>query len=283
MKMKKIFSMILCGMILTACCACGNNGSDTDSSSETSAYQDSNQQSDADNSLDTDSSNETSEYQDSNQQSDADNSSDTESSNETSASQDSNKPSDENVEITLEEVMAHDVSPEEDFETLPYYDENRNETDFVKISGYKGNDSIVVIPETIGGKKVIELSSCFYDNKSLGVKAVKLADNIESIELMACTFNDNIEMVVCGKGLKTIEAEAFYGCDDLKELVLNDGLENIEHGAITSCDRLNELTIPDTVKNIEDGAVDIKTIKGKTGSTAEEYAKKAGLKFEAIE
>ena len=95
--MKKFFCVVLCGLMLTACCACGNNGSDTGGNNGTTASQ-------------------------------------------------NNKPSDGDVEITLDNVMAHDVTPEEDFEIVPYYDE-------FAVSEYKGNDSIVVIPETIDGKK----------------------------------------------------------------------------------------------------------------------------------
>ena len=95
--MKKFFCVVLCGLMLTACCACGNNGSDTGGNNGTTASQ-------------------------------------------------NNKPSDGDVEITLDNVMAHDVTPEEDFEIVPYYDE-------FAVSEYKGNDAIVVIPETIDGKK----------------------------------------------------------------------------------------------------------------------------------
>ncbi len=231
--MKKFFCVVLCGLMLTACCACGNNGSDTGGNNGTTAPQ-------------------------------------------------NNKPSDGDVEITLDNVMAHDVTPEEDFEIVPYYDE-------FAVSEYKGNDAIVVIPETIDGKKITGVYGyAFANDDSPSVRAVKLADSIERIGEAAFFNNETIEIVVCGKGLKTIETNAFGVCPSLKELILNDGLESIgEYGISPQSSSLSELTVPDTVKNIEYAGLEwIKVVKGKAGSAVEEYVKSnpdLRIYFEAIE
>lgn len=53
-------------------------------------------------------------------------------------------------EITMDDLMSHDETPAEDFEF-------NDSTDNIIIEKYVGKDPIVVIPDEIDGKKVLDL------------------------------------------------------------------------------------------------------------------------------
>lgn len=192
------------------------------------------------------------------------------------------------IEITVENVMAHEVSPESDFETTIAYGYGEalsdiDESNSVVITGYTGNDDIVVIPETIDGKSVVAIDGYAFGTEETKVKAVKLSNSVELIQRVAFVNNKSTEIVVCGNGLKTIEKEAFWFCENLREVVLDDGLESIEKSAFQYTD-ITEITIPESVTEIGDGAFDYEIkIKGKEGSAAEEYAKNREITFESID
>ena len=214
--------------------------------------------------------------------------------NTTSSSENSNsnsaaeQQSENHMEITLENVMAHEVSPESDFETVVAYGYGEalsdiDESNSVVITGYNGNDDIVVIPETIDGKSVVAIDGYAFGTEEMKVKAVKLSDSVELIQRVAFMNNKSIEIVVCGNGLKTIEKEAFWFCENLREVVFNDGLESIGESAFQYTD-ITEITVPESVTEIEDNAFDYSVkIKGKAGSATEEYAANHEITFEAID
>lgn len=53
-------------------------------------------------------------------------------------------------EITMDDLMSHDETPAEDFELIDNSDE-------IVIEKYVGKDPIVVIPDEIDGKKLLDL------------------------------------------------------------------------------------------------------------------------------
>ena len=184
-----------------------------------------------------------------------------------------------NVEVSMEALRNHEVTPGTDFK---YF----TDTDGIMITKYLGNDEIVVIPEEIDGKRVQSIAAGILDEDS-PVKAIKLSDSVETIEKWAFFENTNLEYVICGSSLKTIGKCAFMGCTSLKELEINEGFEKFSTGSISSCDSLKVLYIPESVT--EFGGADIGvvcegfTIQGKTGSAAETYANNCGFNFEAVD
>lgn len=73
------------------------------------------------------------------------------------------------------------------------------------ISGGDGKN--IIIPSTIGDKKVIRINQNAFQNK----------DKIETLEI--------------NYGLKEIGSSAFYDCDNLKQIILPASLENVGHNA----------------------------------------------------
>lgn len=205
--------------------------------------------------------------------------------NESTKSTEPQKPNDDE-EVTLEDVLNHEVSPEEDF----LYSSDGDDSDYVGLASYKGNEKIVVVPEKLDGRPVTKVdkwainTSSTYDMSN--IRAIRFSDSIVEFEELACQNHVGLEIVVLGKGTKTIGHGAFFDCPSLQEVKLNDGLENIVTMAFANCTSLKSITIPESVTNIESGAFfgtpkDF-TIYGKAGSTAETFAKAENIKFVAI-
>lgn len=107
----------------------------------------------------------------------------------------------------------------------------------VTITGYSGEDELVVIPETIGGKAVTKIASgAFVDGK---FKTLYLSRN-----------------------LKTIENKAFQGCKSLTTLYLCDTPSSMKDAAFTDCPELQKLymlaCIDPRYSNTNDGMYKIK-------------------------
>ena len=174
-------------------------------------------------------------------------------------------------EITLEDLENAPVSPESDFH---YYDVEGG----IEVV-YDGDDEIVVIPETIDGKKVVAIARRGFVNADT-VRAVKLADTIEVVGDSAFNLVDELEIVVAGSNLKRVEDYAFTSCPKLRCLELNDGLEYIGACAIGDNPSLKEFYIPGSVTEFgsvlpEDDAIVI----CEAGSAAEEFVKKRGYEY----
>ncbi|MGN1124819.1 MAG: leucine-rich repeat protein [Candidatus Gastranaerophilaceae bacterium] len=96
----------------------------------------------------------------------------------------------------------------------------------VTLTKYLKSSKNVVIPSTIGGKKVTAIASdCFKENQS-------------------------IERVVLSKNVKTIGQYAFAHCTKLKSVSLPTGVEYIGTGAFGGCTALESVAIPSSVKTI---------------------------------
>lgn len=199
-----------------------------------------------------------------------------------SFSDNKNSKSEDSGEITLDDVMNHETSPEEDFEWSA--EEENSAT--VGLASYKGNQKIAVVPETLDGRPVTKVDQWAInlnnEDDMSNLRGIKFADSITEFEEMACIGHNNLEIVVLGKGTKTIGQGAFQDCTALKEVVLNDGLETIMPNAFANCESLKSITIPESVKTMNyafDSAQKDLTIYVKSGSVAEEIAKAEGINF----
>lgn len=175
-----------------------------------------------------------------------------------------------NKEITLEDLENAPVSPESDFH---YYDVEGG----IEVA-YDGDDEIVVIPETIDGKKVVAISRRGFVNAKK-VRAVKLADSIEVIGDNAFLDHPSIEILAAGTGLETIGYCAIGGCNNLKVLELNEGLKKIDVAGIVRNPLLTEIYIPGSVVDPKGLSPENAVIICEKGSAAEEYAKNNGYEY----
>ena len=172
-------------------------------------------------------------------------------------------------DITMDDLKNHEETPAEDFK---YRDKSNGEA---VIKEYTGDDQIVVIPNEIDGKKVVDFGKTFTNNKD--IVAIKIGDNIEEVAEGALTNCDNLKYIVFGKNVKTIN-NGLLGGQKIEQVELNDGLEKLGCspsgvGLLSKID----ISIPESVTEIcFSGA---KTMIVKAGSSAEAYAKENNMDY----
>ena len=174
-------------------------------------------------------------------------------------------------DITMDDLKNHEETPGENFK---YRDKSNGEA---VIKEYTGDDPIVVIPNEIDGKKVVDFGKTFTNNKD--IIAIKIGDNIEEVAEGALTNCDNLKYIVFGKNVKTIN-NGLLGGQKIEQVELNDGLEKLGCspsgvGLLSKID----ISIPESVTEIcFSGA---KTMIVKAGSSAEAYAKENNMDYRA--
>ena len=172
-------------------------------------------------------------------------------------------------DITMDDLKNHEETPADDFE----YGDGPNGS--IVIDGYTGEDPIVVIPNEIDGKKVVDFGKTFTNNKD--IIAIKIGDNIEEVAEGALTNCDNLKYIVFGKNVKAIN-NGLLGGQKIEQVELNDGLEKLGCspsgvGLLSKID----ISIPESVTEIcFSGA---KTMIVKAGSSAEAYAKENNMDY----
>ena len=172
-------------------------------------------------------------------------------------------------DITMDDLNNHEETSADDFE----YGDGPNGS--IVIDGYTGEDPIVVIPNEIDGKKVMDFGKTFTNNKD--IVAIKIGDNIEEVAEGALTNCDNLKYIVFGKNVKAIN-NGLLGGQKIEQVELNDGLEKLGCspsgvGLLSKID----ISIPESVTEIcFSGA---KTMIVKAGSSAEAYAKENNMDY----
>lgn len=180
-------------------------------------------------------------------------------------------------EVTVDDVMSAPESPVSDF-SYSMVDGN------VWISRYTGSDDIVVIPEIIDGYPVTVVEGGAFANDCAG-RAVRLADNVVELNSNVFTNNNNVEIVVCGKGLVVIDNYAFNYCESLKTVVLNEGIEELPIPTFSVCKSLTDITIPSSVTTVYGSSIfDCPNVLVKVyaGSAAEQVAVEGNWNYEVI-
>lgn len=174
-------------------------------------------------------------------------------------------------DITMDDLKNHEETPADDFE----YGEGPN--DSIVIDGYIGDDPIVVIPNEIDGKKVVDFGKIFTNDKD--IVAVKVGDNVEEIADGAFTNCDNLKYVILGKNVKKFN-DNNVGGKKLEALELNDGLEELGTGSSTTGVIVMgdiDVKIPESVKKMDFACK--KAMIVKAGSYAESYAKENNMDY----
>ena len=178
-----------------------------------------------------------------------------------------------------------------------------NRLEIIGSAAFSGCSSLksIIIPNSVNSIGM----SAFYGCSSL--KSVIIPDSVMNIPnylFMDCT---SLKSVVLPKGVTKISTGMFWGCTSLTEYTIPDGVTSIgstafdatgittvsipdsvkeigDH-AFTNCKNLKKIVIPKSVTNIgKDTFVGCAglTIYGKSGSSAEVYAKNNNIKFIVI-
>ncbi len=127
-------------------------------------------------------------------------------------------------------------------------------------------------------------NNAFYYCRNL--KTVEMGSYVTSIGYSAFYWCDSLQAITIPAGVKKIPSYAFYWCRSLSSVRIRKGVETIGEGAFFGCESLKYVTIPESVTKINSqslgyasGKVAGFTIRGKSGSAAEKYAKNNGFKF----
>lgn len=111
-----------------------------------------------------------------------------------------------------------------EFETI-----EGSEKGTVMIESYIGEETDVVIPKSLRGKKVIGIEkSAFEEAKITSVKI--------------------------GKNVKSVGQNAFKNCASLKSVELDEGVVSLGEAAFYGCEALESIKIPSTLEKINDAA-----------------------------
>ena len=119
------------------------------------------------------------------------------------------------------------------------------------ITGYKGDQKLLVIPSTLGGAPVTRMESGFSD-KSFA--KIVIPEGVTSIGTSAFEDCDELEEVVLPSTLLNIEERAFYSCSSLTKIELPDVLQQIGGGTFAHCKSLKESNLPNSLQEIGDRA-----------------------------
>ena len=109
---------------------------------------------------------------------------------------------------------------EDDFEV------KQNTDNTITITGYKGAEKNVVIPDKLYGLKVTIIGEmAFYRGNLI---SVVIPDTVITINSNAFSINNELIKVTLGKGIKTIERNAFSSGGNLTEIIIPNSVTRIE-------------------------------------------------------
>lgn len=134
------------------------------------------------------------------------------------------------------------------------------EGDHYVITGYKSENTTVIIPGNIKGTPVKFRKEVFQ-------------------------YNTDIQSVLIEDGIRSIDNDAFNDCENLQNITIPDSVTSIGRGAFYCCTNLKDITIPDSVTEIDSsafGGCPGMTMHANNGSYAEKYAKAHNIKFKAL-
>lgn len=127
--------------------------------------------------------------------------------------------------------------------------------DHAVITQYIGKDENVVIPDTLAGVPVTEVTcknnSDEYFNNGI-IKSITFPSTVKVIHKM-CYGSDTLETVVLPEGVEEIADQAFSGCENLKNIMLPSTLKKIGFAAFSNCSSLTSINFPAALETTGSG------------------------------
>ena len=102
-----------------------------------------------------------------------------------------------------------------------YFTYKENESG-ITITGYVGDETELVIPGKIDGKKVTDIGAHAFQNCS-SLTSITIPAGVKSIEWCAFYGCSSLTSITIPVGVKSIEDFAFYGCDSLTSIIVDKG------------------------------------------------------------
>ncbi len=133
---------------------------------------------------------------------------------------------------------------------LPYevYIETYMEDDaYVVIQKYVGNETDVVIPDTIMDEKVKYISGSAFEDCD-GIESVRIPEGVLGIGSHAFSSCTNLKTVNIPKGVTELDS-TFYGCESLVEIAIPEGVKTLGR-TFEGCSNLSEVSIPKSATSL---------------------------------
>ena len=116
------------------------------------------------------------------------------------------------------------------------------------ITGYRGADGIIKIPQKIEGLAVVKLADNCFDGSS--VTSAVLSDGITSIGDGAFWHCAKLYSVTIPETVTSIGNKAFWQCNSLVSVNLPEGLTSLGDYAFNNCHALSSIAFPSTLTNL---------------------------------
>lgn len=146
--------------------------------------------------------------------------------------------------------------------TFDFYDSIDGSGEFVSITGYRGEDTVVIVPEAICGVRVTQIDVGAFSPEALRIRkeirenrkritTVVLPHTIQFIDKSAFAWCENLQSVVIPDNVRFLSEQMFYCCFSLTSVRLPSALLHIGAGAFSSCTALEEIVFPESLEKIE--------------------------------
>ena len=156
------------------------------------------------------------------------------------------------VDVVMENTIGEESAGVSNAENGDYeYVELEDGT--LEIRRYSGDDTELVIPEKIDGKKVTSIGSYAFSYCG-GLANITIPDSVTSIGSGAFKRCERLMSIAIPEGVTSIGDGAFDYCISLMSITIPEGVTSIESWAYRCCMNLTSIKIPDSVTSIESEA-----------------------------
>ena len=118
------------------------------------------------------------------------------------------------------------------------------------IKKYKGNEHEVIIPDQIGGQKVVGIDYEAFA-KCEGITSIAIPESFRRVNCFAFSGCKALSNVTIPKTVGKIEEFAFYNCTALSRIMLPNSVSKIDEAAFEGCTALSEVTLPRALRTID--------------------------------
>lgn len=143
------------------------------------------------------------------------------------------------------------------------------------ISAYKGDETTITLPATVGETKVYAIAQNAFANSavvsvtipdgytiigegafmsSTALTSVTIPASVKEIREDAFKFCSSVKSVALPATVETLGAKIFYGCTALESVNLPTAIKAVPNSMFFGCSSLKNITIPATVETIEANA-----------------------------
>lgn len=134
-----------------------------------------------------------------------------------------------------------ETEPSEEIVETPKYTEGlvyaSNDMGGCSVTGYKGSDTDIIIPDVYGGMQVVAVANSAFAGNS-AITSITLGANVKVIEAAAFVGCVNLTDANLSGALESIGSAAFFGCEKLKNISLPAGLKQVGVDSFASCDAI---------------------------------------------